>query len=82
MLPYTPPHPAQGTGVHRYVTVLLEQTSQLSPASVERLGFSLRDFMAGHALTPVGIHYFRAQWSPAVSAIYTDILSPSCSVMP
>lgn len=70
-----PPHPPKGSGIHRYVTILLEQSENVSVGEVERQGFSLRNLMAAHNLQPVGIHYFRTQWSPAVSAFYADVLS-------
>lgn len=77
ILSYIPPHPNRGTGNHRYVTVLLEQaTSDPLPSfQAERTGFNLRDLIATHSLTPVGIHFYRAQWSPVVSTIYSDVLS-------
>ncbi|TKY85361.1 hypothetical protein EX895_005523 [Sporisorium graminicola] len=77
---WIPPHPQQGTKYHRYVTVLFEQPhdlQQLAPVP-DRHDFNLAAFASQHGLTPAGIHFWRAQWTPAsaptVSSIYTDVL--------
>lgn len=70
ILPYQQPLPPKGSGIHRYVYVLLEQPSQLNAdeSDLTRENFSVRDFMAKHNLIPAGVHYFRSQWSPAISS--------------
>jgi len=73
LLPYLSPHPAKGSGIHRYVYVLLKQKtviSSLSGDDMTRENFNLRQFIAKHDLEPVGIHYFRTQWSKVVSQVY------------
>lgn len=80
---YIPPHPQKGTPYHRYTILLLPQKSQIDVPVVEedqRLGFSVREFMAKHNLddfTGGGVHMWRGEWSPAVSRIHRELLSKS-----
>jgi len=78
---YIPPHPQKGTPYHRYVLLLLPQSSELSvPVVAEdaRLGFDVRAFMEEHKLdgnVGGGAHMWREVWSEAVSKIYVDVLN-------
>jgi len=77
-LTYLPPHPPQGSGIHRYAYVLLEQPQEKvepNENDLTRENFNLRDFIAKHEMKPAGLHTFRTQWSPAVSQYYKDVLS-------
>lgn len=53
ILPYIPPHPQNGSPAHRYVVLLLPQSSSI-PASavsnIERLSFDVRAFINEHNL--------------------------------
>ncbi|KAF8837939.1 PEBP-like protein [Paxillus ammoniavirescens] len=77
---YIPPHPQQGTGYHRYTVLLLPQKSHIDVPVIEmdqRLGFSLREFMAKYDLNSTiggGAHMWRQVWNPVVSGIYRDVL--------
>ncbi|CAO1619874.1 unnamed protein product [Sympodiomycopsis kandeliae] len=69
VVPYTPPYPAKGSERHRYVTLLLEQTSE-SPKfsakdSSDRHFFPLRSFVEENSLKASGIHFFRSEWTPS-----------------
>ena len=78
---YIPPHPQKGTPYHRYAVLLLPQKSHIDVpvvATDERLGFSLRTFIATYDLDPSsggGAHMWRGEWNPAVSRMYQDLLS-------
>jgi large subunit ribosomal protein L35 len=78
---YIPPHPQQGSSAHRYVYVLLEQPQEITmeETSLERPHFDLRRFANTHQLQPVGITFFKAQWTEATSQIYKDVLG-MCSI--
>ncbi|KAI8326170.1 PEBP-like protein [Martensiomyces pterosporus] len=88
LLPYIPPHPAQGTPTHRYAVVAFEQ-SENGQKRIEGVDASrdlvLRDFAAQNELRPVGISFFRANWNESVDEVYRDILKlpvPSYGQMP
>ena len=78
---YIPPHPQQGTQYHRYTTVLFEQsTRSADDASLHaRHDFDVAAFAQRRALTPAGIHFWRAKWTPqsahAISTIYATVLN-------
>ncbi|KAJ1026193.1 hypothetical protein NDA18_003851 [Ustilago nuda] len=79
---YIPPHPQQGTNYHRYTTILFEQTSTSSGGRKVEVGdrddFNLKDYVERKALTPAGIHFWRAKWTPesaeTVSKVYKQVL--------
>lgn len=77
-LPYTPPHPQNGTPYHRYTLLLLSQPSAPlslpSESEIERRGFDVRSFIAQHKLEPKGVSFFRQVWDRDVSAIYREVL--------
>ena len=51
ILPYTPPAPPPGTGVHRYYTGIFEQTKPISSLKpMKRSRFNLREFVKRHGL--------------------------------
>ncbi|GAA5908745.1 hypothetical protein JCM6882_008194 [Rhodosporidiobolus microsporus] len=76
-LPFVPPHPQNGTPYHRYTVLLLEQSSSLSldAASIERRGFSTREFVKEHGLKAAGVSFFRQVWDKDVSKIYEEVLN-------
>lgn len=65
-LPYVPPYPGRGTSRHRYVTLVLRQhqdmTNSMPPT---RQDFDLRKYIADNQLEPVGIHFYRSEWTEA-----------------
>lgn len=79
LLSYTPPHPEKGTPYHRYTYVLLKQSKALSDqvalSNEEATDFSARKFVDEHALTAVGVAFFRQIWNESVSGIFKNILS-------
>ncbi|KAA1475448.1 PEBP-like protein [Dentipellis sp. KUC8613] len=78
--PYIPPHPARGTPYHRYVLLLLPQSSPTErisvPTGIERLGFDVRKFVEEHGLRVDGggVHMWRAVWDEDSSKVWTDVL--------
>ena len=73
-IPYQPPHPQRGTAPHRLAIALLRQNGPLSAAvPTERQRFDVRALSSAHALETVGLHFFRSEWSPAVSGIYAEL---------
>ena len=73
-IPYQPPHPQRGTKPHRLVIALLRQSGRLSAAApTQRTRFDVRSLIRAHSLDPVGLHFFRSEWSPAVSGIYAEL---------
>ncbi|KAF8707932.1 PEBP-like protein, partial [Rhizoctonia solani] len=76
-LPYIPPHPQRGTPYHRYTTLLLPQSSELSVnmSELPRENFDVRkaykeyDFAVGG-----GIHMFRETWDETVGSVYKKFL--------
>ncbi|KAJ1966176.1 mitochondrial 54S ribosomal protein YmL35 [Dipsacomyces acuminosporus] len=88
LLPYIPPHPARGSPTHRYAVVAFEQgeggQKRIEGVDVSR-DLVLREFAAQNELRPVGISFFRANWSESVDEVYRDILklpAPSYGPMP
>ncbi|KAL7424546.1 mitochondrial 54S ribosomal protein YmL35 [Cryptotrichosporon argae] len=67
------PAPPQGSGKHRYVFVVLRQSSSAAPEAV-RDAFDLRAYVAAANATPVAVSLFRSAWTPAeaefVSGVY------------
>ncbi|EGN94120.1 hypothetical protein SERLA73DRAFT_188707 [Serpula lacrymans var. lacrymans S7.3] len=78
--PYVSPHPQRGTPYHRYVMLLLPQSSEISAPKLsmdERLGFSVRAFMDKYGLDGSvggGAHMWREVWSEGVSSVYQGTL--------
>lgn len=81
--PYVPPHPQKGTPSHRYVILLLPQSSPTEPIEVpaisntERVSFDLRQFSQEYGLDGSvggGAHMWREVWNETVSEIYQDTL--------
>lgn len=78
---YQPPMPLQGSGVHRYVIAVLEQSAKLDPQLIERYvteacsqkgraGFDLEEFQVkNHLSEPVAANYFRVEHSSFVDSI-------------
>ncbi|KAH9836712.1 PEBP-like protein [Rhodofomes roseus] len=80
---YIPPHPQRGTPYHRYVILLLPQSSHTEPiklpklSDAARLGFNLRAFTEEHGFDGSkggGAHMWREVWDETVSKIYRDVL--------
>ena len=73
-IPYQPPHPQRGTKPHRLVIALLRQSGPLGAAvPTKRSRFDVRSLIGAHSLEAVGLHFFRSEWSPAVSDIYAEL---------
>jgi len=71
--------PAQNSGKHRYIILLLEQkegnlqfAGQMIPStSIQgRPGFKTAEFIKKNALKPCGISFFQAEWDDGVTEIY------------
>ncbi|RKP40175.1 phosphatidylethanolamine-binding protein, partial [Dimargaris cristalligena] len=79
VLPYLPPHPAQGSKRHRYTFLLLEQPNggrdrlEVKLATESR-DFNTRSFCAEHGLAVRGITFFRAEYDESVRGVYENIL--------
>ncbi|KAF8599268.1 PEBP-like protein [Ceratobasidium sp. AG-I] len=76
-LAYIPPHPQRGTPYHRYTTILLPQSSEISidVANISRENFDLRAFFEQHGFANGGgIHMFREEWEKSVGAVYKNVL--------
>ncbi|PLW28541.1 hypothetical protein PCANC_21923 [Puccinia coronata f. sp. avenae] len=79
---YVPPHPAQGSGIHRYTVMIFEQPGPVALSGhqdlLERAGFSLRRFSSQLDLKPAGVMAWISQWhqrdADTISAIYRDEL--------
>ncbi|KAI0668656.1 PEBP-like protein [Trametes maxima] len=80
---YVPPHPQRGTPYHRYVLLMLPQTSPTEPIDIpvfseaDRLGFNFRAFAEQYGFNGVrggGAHMWREVWDETVSHIYQHTL--------
>jgi hypothetical protein len=79
---YIGPHPAEGSGTHRYTMMLFEQTGPIDLKEhsdiLDRSGFSLRRFSSQIGLQPAGVMAWISQWhkrdAQAISSIYRDQL--------
>ncbi|OAV97332.1 hypothetical protein PTTG_07912 [Puccinia triticina 1-1 BBBD Race 1] len=79
---YVGPHPAQGSGSHRYTIMMFEQAGPINlsadPELLNRAGFSLRRFSRQLDLKPAGVMAWISQWhardAEAISSIYRDEL--------
>ncbi|KAL1940687.1 hypothetical protein VTO73DRAFT_8122 [Trametes versicolor] len=81
--PYVPPHPQRGTPYHRYVLLMLPQSSPTEPINIpvfqesERLGFNFRAFAEQYGFDGArggGAHMWREEWDETVSHIYQHTL--------
>lgn len=77
--PYVPPHPQRGTPYHRYVLLVLPQSSPTEPIDIpvfeesDRLGFDFRVFAEKYGFNGArggGAHMWREVWDDTVSHIY------------
>ncbi|KAI0757573.1 PEBP-like protein [Daedaleopsis nitida] len=77
--PYVPPHPQRGSPYHRYVLLVLPQSSATEPIDIpvfgelERLGFNFRAFADQYGFDGAqggGAHMWREVWDETVSHIY------------
>ncbi|CAE6430358.1 hypothetical protein ACGC1H_001219 [Rhizoctonia solani] len=76
-LPYIPPHPQNGTNYHRYTTLLLPQSSELSVdlSKLSREKFDVRSAYKQYGFTRGGgIHMFRENWDETVELVYKKFL--------
>ncbi|KAG8763898.1 hypothetical protein FRC11_009420 [Ceratobasidium sp. 423] len=76
-LPFIPPHPQNGTPYHRYTTLLLPQTSELSVdmSKLPREKFDVRGAYEQYGFTSGGgIHMFRESWDETVGLVYKKFL--------
>ena len=83
---YVPPHPQRGTPYHRYVLLVLPQSSSTEPIDIPvfdeagRLGFDFRAFAEKYGFDGArggGAHMWREVWDETVSHIYKHTLSKS-----
>jgi hypothetical protein len=81
VFPYIPPHPTQGSGAHRIVAFVLEQSSQNDKALAAFLQSSkfsrqtkIWDIVKKGKLTPRGMHVWKSQWDPSVTQVYSNVL--------
>ncbi|THH11337.1 hypothetical protein EW146_g8082 [Bondarzewia mesenterica] len=77
--PYIPPHPARGSPYHRYILLLLPQSSpteRIRVSQIERRGFDLRTFVQEHGLKLEGggAHMWRAVWDEESGRIWEEVL--------
>ena len=81
---YVPPHPQRGTPYHRYVLLVLPQSSATEPIDIpvfeesDRLGFNFRAFAEQYGFDGArggGAHMWREVWDETVSHIYKYTLS-------
>ncbi|CUA77778.1 54S ribosomal protein L35, mitochondrial [Rhizoctonia solani] len=76
-LPYIPPHPQNGTSYHRYTTLLLPQSSELSidALKLSRERFNVREAYKQYGFARGGgIHMFRENWDETVGSVYKNFL--------
>lgn len=65
VLPYVPAVPLKGTGVYRYVLLLLEQDSTVTASRTDRLS-ELSSIIDEHRLLPVGLALYQSFWDDTV----------------
>ncbi|PVU97132.1 hypothetical protein BB560_002636 [Smittium megazygosporum] len=74
---YIPPHPEDGTKIHRYVYLVLKQGKngnvQINPSDIPKT-IETRSFCEKLDLSPVAVTFFRSEWDPSVDLIHTNIL--------
>lgn len=75
VLPYTPPHPAKGSGYHRYTVLLVRQTTQHT-GDVARDGFSVREFIQQTQGVAVAAHMWRAVHDSDSSEVFKQLNIP------
>ncbi|KAI0313044.1 PEBP-like protein [Amylostereum chailletii] len=76
---YIPPHPSRGTPYHRYVLLLLPQTTRIRVPQFtdeERLGFNVREFVEKYQLRTDGggAHMWRAVWDQSSTKVWEEVL--------
>ena len=66
---WEPPAPAKGSGTHRYIFAVLQQSSSSAEAvTLDRDAFDLREYLSANGSTAddiVGLTLFRAKWTVA-----------------
>ena len=78
VLPYTPPHPQQGTGFHRYAWLALEQKDVVDVQEVlvqwNQVQWDVQAFLASNSAhyVPRGLCFHRAAWTRAVTDMYVQ----------
>ncbi|TFY51800.1 hypothetical protein EVG20_g10831 [Dentipellis fragilis] len=78
--PTSRPTPPAGTPYHRYVLLVLPQSSPTEritvPTGIERLGFDVRKFVEEYGLrvNGGGVHIWRAVWDEDSSKVWNDVL--------
>ena len=69
---YIPPHPAQGSGYHRYTVLLVKQDKEFI-GEVDREGFSVREYVDSVQGVPVAGHMWRAVHDEDSSKVYAAL---------
>lgn len=73
---WEPPAPPEGSGIHRYVFMLLRQTSTSNMTAPERDDFDLRAWLTTNGFSTAsiyGINLVRAQWTKEANAYINAI---------
>ncbi|XP_020910884.1 protein D2 [Exaiptasia diaphana] len=59
---YNPPTPPGGSGLHRYIIYVLQQSGSVNPGSFFQRGkFKIDKFVEDHSLTPVASNMFKTE---------------------
>jgi large subunit ribosomal protein L35 len=75
VLPWLPPFAQKGSPYHRYAVFVIQHKDKqtLNPTKLkekfDRDGFSLRKFVQGNDLKPIGIHIFRSEWDEGTAEV-------------
>lgn len=73
MLSYLAPHPARGTGKHRIASILFEQNESESSPNLSLRSLDVRNLVESHGLKPVGIHFYRSEWTETSSKTISSV---------
>lgn len=75
ILPWLPPFAQKGSPYHRYSVFVIQHkpgqeldTDKLKQ-KFNRDGFSLRKFVQGNELQPIGVHIFRSEWDEGTAGV-------------
>ncbi|KIV93460.1 hypothetical protein PV10_04672 [Exophiala mesophila] len=75
LLPWIPPYAQKGSPYHRLSIVVLQQKDnipvdlEVAAKKAERDGFSVRNLMSRHLLTPITASLFRAIWDDTTAGV-------------
>eukprot|EP00731_Ephydatia_muelleri_P036084 Em0200g3a len=89
IVPYLPPVPPRGSGLHRLVFALYRHTQPLDPSQLKKGGdswikertFSSQDFQANNvAVQPWSFCFYQTQWDASVHQTYMNTLGRHSSI--